>query len=50
MGGYHSHLDPYSVTMCGVICVALAGQLVQMPVSAHSIPRTSELLLHGIQL
>jgi len=48
--GYHSHQDPYSVTMCVVLGFALAGQLRQMPATAHSIPRTSELLLHGLLL
>jgi len=48
--GYHSHQDPYSVTMCVVHVLALAWQLAQMPAAAHSIPRTSELLLHDCVL
>jgi hypothetical protein len=33
-----------------VLCFALAGQLVQMPAAAGSIPRTSELLPHALLL
>ena len=36
--------------MCVELCFAPARQLVQMPATAHSIPRTSELLLHGVLL
>ena len=36
--------------MCMVLGSALAGQLVQIPAAARSIPRTSELLLHGLLL
>jgi len=46
--GYHSHQDPYSFTMCVVLCFALTGQLVEMPATACSIPRTSELIPHGL--
>jgi len=46
--GYHSHQDPYSVTMCVVLSFALTRQLVQMPAAACSIPRTSELLPYGL--
>jgi hypothetical protein len=48
--GYRSHQDLYSVTMCVVLSFALAGQLMQMPAAAHSIPKISELLLHHLQL
>jgi len=48
--GYHSHQDPYLVIMCVVLGFALAVQLMQMPAAAHSIPGTSELLLHGLLL
>jgi len=47
---YHSHQDPYWVTIYVVLGFALARQLVQMPATAHSIPWTSELLLHGFLL
>jgi len=47
---YHSHQVLYSVTICVVFSFALAGQLVQMPASAHSIPKISELLLHDLPL
>ena len=43
----HSHQDTYSVTMCVVLCFALAGELVQIPDAAYSIPRTSVLLPHS---
>jgi len=33
-----------------VLCFALTGQLVQMPAAARVIPRTSELLPHGLLL
>ena len=33
-----------------VLYFTLAGQLLQMPAAAHSIPRTTELLLHGLLL
>jgi len=46
--GYHSHQDPYSVTMYGVLCFALTGKLVHMVAAAHSAPRTSDLLPHGL--
>jgi len=45
---YHSHQDPYSVTMCVILCFALITQLVQMPATGCLIPRTSELLPHGL--
>jgi len=48
--GYHSHQNLYSVTMCVVLGFALAGQLVQMPATAHLIPKISELLLHDLHL
>jgi len=47
---YRSHQDLYSVTMCVVLGFALARQLVQMPATAYSIPKISELLLHNLQL
>jgi hypothetical protein len=36
--------------MSVVLSFALATQLMQMSASAHPIPRTSELLLHGLLL
>jgi hypothetical protein len=48
--GYRSHQDLYSVTMSVVLGFALAGQLVQMPATTHSIPNIAELLLHNLQL
>jgi len=48
--GYWSHLDLYSVPLGVVLCFATAGQLMQMPATAHSIPRTFQLLLHGLLL
>jgi len=36
--------------MCVELCFAPAGQPVQIPGAAHLIPRTSELLLHGLLL
>jgi len=48
--GYCSHQDLYSVTMCVVLGFALAGQLMQMLVAAHSISKISELLLQDLQL
>jgi len=42
---YHSHHDPYSVTISVVLCVALSRQLVPITDAAHSITRISELLL-----
>jgi len=50
MSSYHSHRDLYSVTVCMVLGFAPAGQLVQMPAAAHSVPKISELLLHDLQL
>jgi len=47
--GYRSHQDLYSITMCLVLGVALAGQLMQLPAAAHSIPKISALLLHDVQ-
>jgi len=47
--GYRSHQDPYSVTISVVLGFALAGQLVQMPAAAHSIPIVSELLRDDLQ-
>jgi len=46
---YHCHQVLYSVTGCVVLCFALARHLMQMHATAHSIPRTSEVLLHGLQ-
>ena len=47
---YRSHQDLNSVSMYVVLNFALAVQLVQMPATAHSIPKISELLLHDLQL
>jgi len=48
--GYRAHQDLYSVTMSLLFGFALAGQLVQIPAAAHSIPKISELLLLDLQL
>jgi len=50
LGGYHRHQDTYSITLYLVLCCALAGQLMQIPATAHLIPRTYVLSQHGLQL
>jgi len=47
--GYHRHQDPYSVTMGVVLWFALAGQLMQMPATAHSIPTICEVSMYDLQ-
>jgi len=47
---YHNHSVLCSIAMCVELCFAPLGQPVQMPAAAHSIPRTSVLLPHGLLL
>jgi len=47
---YDNHLFQCSIARCVELCFAQVGQPVQMPGAAHWIPRTSELLLHGLLL
>jgi len=47
---YHHHWVHGSVAMSVELCIAPVRLPVQMPGTARSIPRTSELLTHGLQL
>jgi len=47
---YHNHCVQCSIAMCVELCFAPAGQPIQIPAAAHSIPRTSEVLPHGLLL